>query len=65
MKNAELWLNRGVVKQSLGDNLAACADYQQATKLRPELSVAHFNLGNLYLSFNQLEFAIDAYDKVR
>ena len=36
---------------------------QKTIKLDDKFALAHFNLGNLYLAFNQLQFADEAFTK--
>lgn len=62
-QSAEIYVNRGVAYQAAGDIPRATMDFRRAISIDPSFALAYFNLGNLYLKFNQLEFAEECYSK--
>ena len=48
----------------LGQNEAAIKDYDEALKLNPKLTDAHFNRGNVHFAEKQYERAVKDYDEV-
>ncbi|XP_070553805.1 uncharacterized protein [Ptychodera flava] len=61
--SAELYTNRGVVNQFMGDRTNAIKDYQSAIKQDPTYALAYFNAANLYFHTRQFRQAKDYYDK--
>jgi tetratricopeptide (TPR) repeat protein len=59
----ELFVNRGVIYQYLGDNINAMRDYQTAILCDPYYSLAYFNSANIYLLSKQYQQALFNYNK--
>ncbi|XP_014672870.1 PREDICTED: uncharacterized protein LOC106813278 [Priapulus caudatus] len=53
--------NRGVIQQSIGDMRNAVEDFQAAVRKDPTHALAHYNLGNVYLSNRQYKQAAAEY----
>jgi tetratricopeptide (TPR) repeat protein len=57
-KNAELWLKRAMIRDSLGQNIRAAADYTIALKADPKLAQAYVGRGEAYRRLGALPQAI-------
>ncbi|WP_404791072.1 tetratricopeptide repeat protein [Altericista sp. CCNU0014] len=62
-KEADAYVNRGIVRDELGQHAAAIADYTQALTLNPDLHLAYYNRANAYVQEKQYQKAIADYDK--
>lgn len=63
-RHATLNYDLGTARQKAGDLKTAAAYYRQAIALNPELTIAHYLLGNALQGQNQLEEALSCYRKV-
>jgi len=61
--NEDLFVNRGLAKEMLGDDEGAIKDYQKATEINPINSNALFLLGSQKAQTNDLEEAINILSK--
>jgi predicted O-linked N-acetylglucosamine transferase (SPINDLY family) len=59
--SAFMYFNRGLAWQAQGQRQQAIADYRQAAALKPDLTEAHNNMGNLLYREGLLEDAVAAY----
>jgi tetratricopeptide (TPR) repeat protein len=57
------WVNRGNVRQALGDVEGAFEDYAQALRYNPALALAYNNRGLLRLRLRQYEMALADFDR--
>lgn len=60
-KSALLLTNRGVIHQFMGDVVSAMNDYQEAMRIEPGYSLAHFNTGNILLQQRHFRQVIEIY----
>ncbi len=51
----QLFTNRGLIQQFMGDKASAMKNYQTAISLNPEYSLAYFNAANLFFYNGQFE----------
>ena len=58
---AQIYLDRGICRNKLGDLNGALDDFRQAVRLEPRSAFAHYSLGVLYYELKRYESAIDAY----
>ena len=61
--DAEIYYNRGVAYENLGQYQPAIKDYNQAISLKPAYSEAFYNRGTLYSEIGQYQQAIEDYNK--
>lgn len=62
---AESLYMQGRLQQQLGEISRAKALYEQAVQLSPDLTLAQFGLGQIYLSLKELSKAAELFGKVR
>jgi tetratricopeptide (TPR) repeat protein len=60
-RDAEIWLNRGFVREKLNDLTGAYADYTKAISLSEKFTKAWLNRGNLLLKLDRAADAIEDY----
>ncbi|XP_064636762.1 uncharacterized protein LOC135493378 isoform X2 [Lineus longissimus] len=60
---AELYTNRGVINQFMGDHINAMQDYKRAVASDPKYGLAYYNVANLYFKLRQFQQAKAYYDK--
>ncbi len=60
-KEADIYVNRGIVQDELGQHQAAIADYSKALDLKPELHLAYYNRANAQMQMQQYQKAIADY----
>jgi tetratricopeptide (TPR) repeat protein len=62
-KDADTYVNRGIVQDELGQHKAAIADYTKALALKPNQHLAYYNRANAQLQLKQYPGAIADYSK--
>lgn len=62
-KEADVYVNRGIVQDELGQHQAAIADYSKALDLKPDLHLAYYNRANAQMQMQHYQQAIADYDK--
>jgi tetratricopeptide (TPR) repeat protein len=62
-KEADVYVNRGIVQDELGQPQAAIADYSKALDLKPDLHLAYYNRANAQMQMKQYEKAIADYNR--
>ena len=60
---SELFVNRGVIYQFMGDNINAMRDYQSAILMNPKYPFAYYNSANILLQHKQYDQALKNYDE--
>lgn len=58
-RDAEAWMNRGIVLSCLGDTAGALNNYNRALTLKPKMALAYLNRGSTYVKMGDLVKAID------
>lgn len=61
--DAEIYYNRGVAYENLGQYQPAIKDYNQAISLKPAYSEAFYNRGTLYSEIGQYQQAIEDFNQ--
>jgi tetratricopeptide (TPR) repeat protein len=59
--NAHLYFSRGHIYSQKGLTKKAISDFQKAIKIDPYFSDAYYNLGNMLMLINEIEYAIEKY----
>ncbi|HNY50474.1 MAG TPA: tetratricopeptide repeat protein [Smithella sp.] len=62
-ENAEIYYNRGVAYDNLGQYQPAIKDYSQAIRLKPDYAEAFYNRGTIYNELAQYEQAISDFNQ--
>ena len=55
----EVFFDRGIIKEHLGDKLGAIQDFSQAIKTQHHFADAYYLRGKLYLELNQYQLALN------
>lgn len=63
-KSAESWFALGYCRHSVGNREAAADDYQQAIRIRPGFTDAHWNLALIYSELKKWKEAVEAFGVV-
>ena len=61
--DSQLYLNRGNVRDDLGDKQGAIDDYSQAIKINSNYAIAYNNRGNVRYDLGDKQGAIDDYSQ--
>ena len=61
--DAEMYYNRGVAYDNLGQYQPAIMDYSQAIRLKPDYADAYYNRGTLYNEIGRYQQAIDDFNQ--
>jgi tetratricopeptide (TPR) repeat protein len=62
--NSNFYVNRGVILHRLGNKAVALQNYRRCLDLDRDNQSALFNMGLLYLEFQQFEFALEVLDRL-
>ena len=62
--SAKLYTERGVIHHYMKDVYNAVKDFERAISMDPNLSMAHYNMGNVLLQQKLYRQAIDRYSRV-
>ena len=62
-ENAEIYYNRGVAYDNLGQYQPAIKDYNQAIHLKPDYAEAYYNMGTIYSEIGQYQLAIEDFNQ--
>jgi tetratricopeptide (TPR) repeat protein len=62
-KDADTYVNRGIVQDELGQHQAAIADYTKAITLKSDQHLAYYNRANAEVQMKQYSVAIADYNK--
>jgi tetratricopeptide (TPR) repeat protein len=63
-KEADLYVNRGIALDELGQHKAAIADYTKALDLKPDQILAYYNRANAHQQLKENDQAIADYTKI-
>jgi len=62
-ENAEIYYNRGVAYDNLGQYQPAIKNYNQAIRLKPDYAEAYYNRGTIYNELSQYQQAISDFNQ--
>jgi tetratricopeptide (TPR) repeat protein len=62
--SAENWLKLGNLESESGDFSNGIKHYKKAIKIDPELKIAYFYIGNIYIEQKKYRKAIEALEKI-